>query len=264
MALSQKRVIDAEGRKPYTGAAPSTAAGEMVVHEQLTAAIEGLSWKDNVRVASTVTVTIAAPGAAIDVVTLSNGDRVLLKNQTAQTENGIYIFNGAATPMTRALDSNTFDELESAVVTVDEGTVGAGTTWRQTQVNGVIGTNNVVWGAFGTSAPVATETQSGTVEIATQAETDAGSNDGFAVTPLKLATYSGRAKRFAVTFGDGSATSYVITHNLNTLDVVVMIREVGGSVRDVIAEVQHTSVNTVTVLTDVAPASNSLRAIVIA
>ena len=226
--------------------------------------VEGLAWKDNVRAASTVNVTISAPGAAIDVVTLVSGDRVLLKNQTSQPENGIYIWNGAATPMTRALDANTFDELESAVVTVDEGTTNTGSTWRQTLVNGVIGTNNVIWGAFGTSTPVATETQSGTLKVATQAETDAGTNDSFAVTPLKLANWSGRARRFSATFGDGSATSYVITHNLNTLDVVVMIREVGGSVRDVIAEIQHTSINSVTVLTDAAPALNSLRAMVIA
>lgn len=264
MAISQKRVIDAEGRKPYTGAAPSTAAGEMVVHEQLTAAVEGLAWKDSARVASTVAVTLSGPGAMIDVITLTSGDRVLIKNQVSQPENGIYIFNGAATPMTRALDANTFDELESAVVTIDEGTVGAGTTWRQTQVNGVIGTNNVIWGAFGTSAPVASETQTGTVEIATQAETDTGTNDTFAVTPLKLATWVNRAKRFSVTFGDGAATSYVITHNLNTLDVIVMVRETGGSVREVIAEIQHTSVNSVTILVDAAPALNSLRTTVMA
>lgn len=264
MALSQKRVIDAEGRKPYTGAAPSTAAGEMVVHEQLAAAIEGLAWKDNVRVYAAVAVTLSAPGAIINGVTMAINDPALIGNQVSQPENGIYIWNGAATPMTRRADANTFDELESAVVTVDEGTTNAGSTWRQTQVNGVIGTNNVIWAVFGTSAPVATETQTGTVEIATQIETDAGTNDSFAVPPLKLANWSGRARRFSATFGDGSATSYVITHNLNTLDVVVMIREVGGSVRDVIAEIQHTSVNSVTVLTDAAPALNSLRAMVIA
>ena len=96
MAIPQKRIIDAEGRKQYTNAAPSTAAGEVVVHEQLTAAIEGLAWKDAVRVASTVNLTLAAPGASIDAVALAASDRVLVKNQSTQTENGIYIWNGAA------------------------------------------------------------------------------------------------------------------------------------------------------------------------
>lgn len=264
MAIGLKRQIDAEGRKPIINAAPGTASGELVTYEQLNAAVEGLAWKDSVRAASVVAVTLAAPGATIDAITLTSGDRVLIKNQASVPTNGIYIFNGAATPLTRAPDASTFAELESAVVTVEEGTLGAGTTWRQTQVNGVIETNDVIWGTFGTSTPVATETLTGTVELATQAETDTGTDDTRAITPLKMATYSGRAKRFSATFGDGAATSYVITHNLNTLDVIVMLRETGGSVREVLAEIQHTSVNSVTVLVDAAPALNSLRATVLA
>lgn len=263
MPIPQKRVIDAEGRKPYTNAAPATATGELVTLEQLNAAIEGISWKDSVRAASTVNLTLSGPGAAIDAVTLTSGDRVLVKNQTTVPENGLYIFNGAATPMTRAGDGSTFDELENAVVMVEEGTSNAATRWRQTQVNGVIGTNNVIWTSDASSAPAASETTAGVAEFATQPETDAGTDDGRTVTPSKLANYAGRARRFSGTFGDGSATSYVITHNLNTLDVIVMIREVGGAVREVIAEVQHTSVNSVTLLFDVAPAASALRATVI-
>lgn len=264
MGILQTRVIDAGGRKPYTNASPSTANGEVVVHEQLTAAIQELGWKDNVRAASTANVTVSSPGSAIDGVTLSTSDRVLLKNQTTQTENGIYVWNGAAVAMTRASDADTFDELESAVVLIDEGTTNAGTSWRQTQVNGVIGTNNVVRSSFSSSASQASETVSGVAEIATQAETDAGTDDLRIVTPLKLATYSGRAKRFAADIGDGSATSITVTHNLNTLDAHVTIRENGGSKRAVIAEVQYASVNSVTILFDAAPTSAQYRCIVTA
>ena len=264
MAIPLKRQLDAESRVPFINVAPGTATGHVVTYEQLNAAIEGIAWKDNVRVSSTVNLTLASPGATIDAISMTSGDRVLLKNQTAQAENGIYIWNGAATLLTRAADCSTFDELESAIVTVDEGTAGAGTTWRQTQVNGVIGTNNVIFASFGASVPSASETAAGSIEIATQAETDTGTDDVRAITPLKLATYSGRAKRFSVDFGDGSSTSYVITHNLNTLDVEVYLRETGGSKRAIIAEIQHTGVNSVTILVDAAPASNALRATVIA
>ena len=117
-----------------------------------------------------------------------------------------------------------------------------------------------------TSAPAASESTAGIAEVATQAETDAGTDDGRFVTPLKLATYSGRAKRYSATFGDGSATSYVITHNLNTDDTEVYVRETGGSKRQILCEVQHTSVNSVTLLfaADSVPALNSLRCTVIA
>lgn len=263
MAIPQLRVIDAGGRKPFTNAAPATTAGELVTYEQLNAAVEGLAWKDNVRVASIVNVTVSSPGATIDGVTMATNDRVLLKNQTSVPENGVYIWNGAAVPLTRALDASTFEELESAVVTVDEGT-NAGTSWRQTQVNGVIATNDVVWAAFGTGAGAASESTAGIAEIATQPETDAGSDDLRFITSLKLANWSNRPKRFSQTVGDGSATSIVVTHNLNTEDVVVMVHETGGSKREAMVEWQATGVNSVTLLFDAAPASNALRVTVIA
>ncbi len=263
MAIPLKRQIDAESRVPIINAAPGTASGHVVTYEQLNAAIEGLAPKDNVRAASTVNVTVSAPGASMDSISLTSGDRILLKNQTAQAENGLYVWNGAATPATRTADASTFDEMESAIVTVDEGTSNAGTTWRQTQVNGVIGTNNIIWIAFGTAVSAASESSSGIAEIATQAETDAGSDDARIVTPLKLATYSGRAKRFSQDFGDGSATSYAITHNLGTLDVNVYVRETGGTKRAVLCEVQHTTTNQVTLLFDTAPASNAMRITVV-
>jgi hypothetical protein len=258
MAIAQLRVIDAGGRKPYTNAAPSTANGEMVVHEQLAAALEGVGWKDNARVASVANVTISAPGAAIDGITMALNDRVVLKNQTSQPENGIYIWSGAAAAMTRSLDASTFDELESAVITIDEGT-NAGTTWRQTQVNGTIGTTNVVWATFGSGAAPASETVSGIAELATQAETDAGTDDARIITPLKHKTSSLRAKGFSANIGDGSATSIAVTHNLNTTDVQVTVRELTGTLREVIAEVQYTGANVVTLLFDAAPAANALR-----
>lgn len=256
--------LDFGNARRLTNLAPAAATGEPVTYEQMNAALEGLAWKDDAVAASTVNVTVAAPGAAIDGVTLTSGDRVLLKNQTSVPENGIYIFNGAASALTRSDDASTFAELEGAVLTVSEGTANAGTTWRQTQVNGVIGTNDLVFTSFGTTSAAASETTAGIAELATQAETDTGTDDTRIVTPLKLATYAGRAKRYAASFGDGSATSYAIVHNLGTVDVQVYLYENGGSKRQVFAEIQHTSTTTVTVVTDSAPASNAYRAVVVA
>ena len=139
-------------------------------------AVEGLAWKDSVRVASTANLTITGPGATIDGVTMSANDRVLLKDQTTASQNGLYIWNGAAVSMTRAADANTFAELEQAVVTVEEGT-SAGASFRQTAVNGTIDSTSVTWTSFGTSAAAATETTAGVLEIATQSETDTGTDD---------------------------------------------------------------------------------------
>jgi hypothetical protein len=262
MSVLVNTKLDFGNARRITNLAPGAATGEPVTYEQMNSALEGLSWKDNVRVSPSVNVTVATPGATLDGVTMASGDRVLLRAQTTVSQNGIYVWNGAAVPMTRSLDASTFDELESAVVVVDEGT-SAGSAYRQTQVNGTIDSSNVVWSAFGGSG-AATETSSGIAEIATQAETDTGTDDSRIVTPLKLATYAGRAKRFSQTIGDGSATSIAVTHNLGTEDVIVVVRETGGSKRDVLVEVQHTTTNVVTILFDTAPASNSYRVTVIA
>lgn len=263
MSILVGSVLDFGNARRITNLAPATATGEAVVFEQLNAAVEGLAWKDDVRVSAQVNTTVASPGATIDGISMVAGDRVLLPNQTTASQNGIYIWNGAAVPMTRASDASTFDELEGAVTSVTEGT-DAGVSFRQTQVNGTIGTDPVLWVNFGTAAPAASETTAGIAEIATQAETDTGTDDLRFVTPLKLATYAGGAKRYITSIGDGSATSYAVVHNLGTLDVQVYVYENGGSKREVIVEKQHTSTTTVTIIFGTAPASNAYRVVVIA
>jgi hypothetical protein len=229
----------------------------------LNSAIEGLAWKDSVRVATQGNINLSSPGATIDGITLSSGDRVLVKSQTTQSENGIYVFNGASTPMTRAADASTANELEQAVVTVEEGS-SAGVTYRQTQVNFTLGTDPVLWTTFGTSVPQASETTAGIAEIATQAETDSGTDDQRIVTPLKLANWSGRIRKYTTTIGDGSATLFNVTHNFNTRDVIVQVYRTGGSYDQVYCDVNATTTNMVQLSFSSAPAVNSLRVIILA
>lgn len=236
-------------------------AGDAVTVGQLNAAVEGLAWKDSVRVASTGNINLAAPGASIDGIAMVSGDRFLAKDQTLPAANGIYVWNGAATPATRSLDANTSIELEAAVVTVEEGT-SANSTLRQTQVNFVLDTGGVVWTSFGTAAAAASETVAGTVELATQAETDTGTDDLRAITPAKLANWSGRTRKFSQDIGDGSATSYTVTHNLNTRDVRVEVFRNSGNYDTVLAEVRRGSVNAVQIVFSVAPTSNQFRVVV--
>ena len=225
-------------------------------------AVEGLAWKDSVRVASTANLTITGPGATIDGVTMSANDRVLLKDQTAASQNGLYIWNGAAVSMTRAADANTFAELEQAVVTVEEGT-SAGASFRQTAVNGTIDSTSVTWTSFGTSAAAATETTAGVLEIATQSETDTGTDDLRAITALKLNNWSGRKRKAIATFGDGSATSFNIDHNFNTREVQVEVYRNSGNYDSVLCDVTRPSVNRVTLTFAAAPAASAFNVVVL-
>lgn len=240
---------------------PSVANGQVVVHEQLLSAIEGLAHKDSARVATQANINLAAPGATIDGITMVSGDRVLVRSQTAPAENGIYIFNGAATPMTRAPDASTFDELEAATLSVEEGT-SVNLSYRQSAINGTLGTTGVTFAPFGTGAPAASETQAGVVELATAAETTAGVSNSLAVTPASLAGSVFANKTFAATIGDGTATSYAVTHNFNTRDVQVQAWETSGLFREVFVQKQLTSVNAVTIVFSSAPAAGAIRIVV--
>lgn len=98
------------------------------------AAVLGLSWKASVRVATTVAGALAtafANGQTVDGVALATGDRVLVKNQAAGAENGIYVVAASGAP-TRATDADSASDILQASVFVREGTVNADTQWTLT------------------------------------------------------------------------------------------------------------------------------------
>jgi len=251
-----------QGVSKVTNLAAPTADGDAATKLYVDSAVEGLAWKDSCRVATQANLNLAGPGATIDSITMVSGDRVLVRAQTAGAENGIYVWNGAAAAMTRALDASTFAELEQATTTVEEGT-GAGVTYRQTAVNGTLGTTAVSFTTFGTSSPSASTTQTGIMRLATQSEVDAGTAADLAVSPQTLANWSGRIRKSFANIGDGSATSFTLTHNLNTRDVIVRVFPNSGQYDDVEVDVQRPSVNAVALVFASAPASNAYRVVVI-
>jgi len=238
-----------------------SASGDAASKSYVDSLVEGLAWKDSCRVATQSNLNLASPSATINGISMASQDRVLVRSQSTTSENGIYVWNGASTAMTRSLDASTFDELEQAVTTVEEGT-SAATTYRQDQINGTIGSSSISWVTFGTAAPAASETTAGIAELATQAETDAGTDDLRIVTPLKLATWSGRIKKYAVSIGDGSATSYTVTHNLANRDVHVTVYN-ASTYDEVTTDVTHATTNTLTIVFATAPSSNAYRVVVV-
>ncbi len=119
-----------------------------------TSAISGFDYKASVRAATTASVTISTAlnnGDTLDGVTLTTGDRVLVKNQAAPADNGIYI--AGASPA-RSADMDVWSEVPGAVVVVEEGTVNADSVWLCTANtgSGVIGTDQITWGMIGNAA----------------------------------------------------------------------------------------------------------------
>ena len=110
------------------------------------------------------------------------------------------------------------------------------------------------------AAEEATTSNKGVVELATTAEVITGTDTVRAVTPAGVEAHYD-AKNFAGDVGDGSATSYAITHSLETLDVIVQVYE-KSSGATVFTDVERTDADTVTLIFATAPASNAYRVLI--
>ncbi len=144
------------GSNKLTGLADGTAASDAVNLGQLQAQQAGLSWKQAVRVATTANGALATAyenGDTVDGVTLATGDRILLKDQTTGSENGIYTVNATGAP-TRSTDMDGGSEADSAAVFVSSGTANADTGWVQTTDSVTIGTTAMVWAQFTGAASI--------------------------------------------------------------------------------------------------------------
>jgi hypothetical protein len=108
------------------------------------AAIVGLSWKQPVRAATTANITLSG-AQTIDTVPVVDGDRVLVKDQSTQADNGIYI---VGTPWTRAPDADTYDEMVSAMVFVESGGQAGAAFYCPIQPGGTLGVTAITWSNF--------------------------------------------------------------------------------------------------------------------
>jgi hypothetical protein len=103
----------------------------LVTKEYVDAVKTGLDFKESVKAATTTSLNLSNPATStFDGQTLSSGDRVLVKDQSTASQNGIYIFNGSSSAMTRATDFDSDAEVTSgAFVFVETGTNYADTGW---------------------------------------------------------------------------------------------------------------------------------------
>ena len=106
-------------------------ANEVATRSYVDASIQGLDVKQSVKVATVANRTLSEleAGQAVDGYTLVEGDRILIKEQSTASENGIYTVNSSGAP-TRAADANTSSEVTAGLfVFVEQGSTLADTGW---------------------------------------------------------------------------------------------------------------------------------------
>ena len=251
-----------------------TSANDAANKSYVDGVANGLSWKNAVVAASTADGTLATAyedGDTLDGVTLATGDRILLKDQSAGAENGIYTVNASGAP-TRAEDADTEAELLGAAVFIQEGTTNADTAYVLTTDSAiVVDTTALTFAQFGagtaytagagldlTANDFSVNVDDSTIEIST--DTLQVKDSG--ITDAKLA--STFAKAYSADVGNGADTSIAVTHSLGTRDVVVSVHDNTTPYSEVYPEIQKTDTNTVTLEFASAPTSNQYRVTVMA
>lgn len=147
------------------------------------------AYKKSVKAATTVNITLSAP-QTIDGIAVVAGDRVLVKNQTAGAENGIYIVQAAG--WTRATDADTISEVAGATVNVDSGTQGSQLWSNNLKTTDTLGTTAMVWTRLLNTGDVGSTVQAYNATLATVAGgTYAGDDSITTVGTIGAGTWQG-------------------------------------------------------------------------
>jgi phage-related tail fiber protein len=132
---------------PLLLSADPTSALQAATKQYVDNAVTGLDFKNSVHVATTANITLSGT-QTVDGIALAANDRVLVKNQTTASQNGIYVV--ATGTWTRATDANSNALVTSGLYTfVEEGSAGAGSGWVLTTTNPIsLGTTNLSFTQF--------------------------------------------------------------------------------------------------------------------
>ena len=204
---------------------------------------------------------------ATDGVSPSINARILVKNQTTTSQNGIYTLTTVGTVstnwvLTRATDFDTAAEISGGDFTfVDAGSTLANTGWVSVDEVTTVGTDPIVFQQFSGAGTYTAST--GVLLTGTNFTGVVVASGGLSVgaSGFELDTTIA-VRKYAANVGDGTATTYTVSHNLGTKDVIVSVYDNSSPYAELICDVQHTSTTAITLLFSVAPTSNQYRVVV--
>ena len=288
------------GSNKITNLGTPTNSTDAATKAYVDAVSEGLHVHAAARVYSSANIDLSTAleaGDTLDGITLVAGDRVLVNGQSTQSQNGIYVVQSSGAAV-RATDFDTAAEISSGdFIFVSAGTSYGNTGWVQTNSPATIGTDAISFTQFsgaGTYTAGAGLTLTGTVfsadvtptsgnaslinsggAIEVKTDTSRGlsvDTNGLGINAGTGLTFSSGAlafasgygvRKYATSIGDGSATSYTVTHNLSTKDLTVQVYDNSSPYAQVEADVEHTNTADVTIKFAEAPTTNQYRVVII-
>jgi len=205
------------GNNKLTTLATPTDSGDATNKAYVDTQIAGLSsaYKyRNVHAATTGDINLSNPGTdTFDGHQLTSGQRLLVWQQSTQSQNGIYVFNGSSSALTRATDSDAWDELTGSFVYVDAGTLYGDKRFFCTSNSG---------GTLGSTAVTYVQDISGTLSVTNFVfeETPSGSINGSNVTFTISATPTTGTLRLYLNgqrLRSGAGNDYTLSTNTITM-----------------------------------------------
>lgn len=220
VSLNSQRIINVA-----TPTAGTDAANKTYVDNAVNGLTTGQTFKGTARALVKTNVNTASPGATLDGVTAVANDVFWLSAQTTATQNGPWVWNGAAAAMTRPAN------------------------FSDTTPNVYVGSYWVV--SEGTSADAFLLLTNDTFTLGTTAAT------------TKLIDIAAAAAvPYETDLGDGSAQTFTVTHNLNTKAVAVHVFRNASPFDEIDVYIARPSVNTVTIEPDEVWSANQFHVVV--
>lgn len=196
-----------------TGLADPTAAQDAATKNYVDLTVQGLDPKASVKAASTTNIASLSGTMTIDGVALAVGDRVLVKDQTTASANGVYIVASGA--WARAVDLSTWDEHVAAYLFVEQGTVNADIGYLCTaDAGGTLGTTAITFVQFNGAGQIIAG--NGLTKTGNTIDVGAGTGiavaaDSIALTGQALAVHNLAANGIIARTASGSVAARTLT-----------------------------------------------------
>jgi hypothetical protein len=242
-----------------------TSSSDAATKNYVDAAIRGIQWRPPVRAASAGSnVSTSSPGTTLDGVTLVTGDRILLMSQTTGSQNGLWVWNGSSSALTRPTDYAAGSTVSDALaVSVGAGTANADRLYMiYSSANAnpeiaVVDTDATTWGALagsGASYTAGNGLQLSSSQFSVLAADSTVNVTGSGISVNTSTLHNTFTEKYSTTLTSGSS-SYTVNHALGT-NVVIMVFDASGNTVIVDLQTASTSGGTTTVTFGATTAGN--------